>query len=60
MRSIAILLFVAGILHFFLQVPLVIAAGGAFVLWVIWKLKWIILGILGLEMLFGGGDGSDA
>ncbi|RAU19998.1 hypothetical protein CU669_20775 [Paramagnetospirillum kuznetsovii] len=61
MRSFAILLFLAGALHLFLQVPIIIAGCGALALWVLWKLKWVILGILGLEMLFGGGDsGSDA
>jgi len=37
-----------------------VAGGGALALWVLWKLKWVILGILGLEMLFGGDGGSDA
>jgi hypothetical protein len=60
MRSFVVLLFVAGLLHFFLHVPLLFAGVGALALWVLWKLKWIILGILGLEMLFGGGDGNDS
>ena len=49
MRSLAILLFLAGVLHLFLQVPIIIAAFGALALWILWKLKWVILGILGLE-----------
>ena len=32
-----------------------VAVVGAAILWVIWKAKWLILGILGLEALFGGG-----
>ena len=56
MKSLAILLFIAGVLHLALHVPLLFAAVGAFLLWVLWKLKWIILGIFGLEMLFGGGN----
>jgi len=28
-------------------------------LWIIWKLKWVILGIIGLEAFFGDrGDGA--
>jgi len=60
MRSLVVLLFLAGALHLLLQVPVIVAAGGAVVLWLLWKLKWIILGILGLDMLFGGGDGSNS
>lgn len=48
--------------HFVFQVPAdgsILVAGVATVsLWLIWKLRWIILGILGLEMLFGGNDGG--
>jgi len=60
MRSLAVLIFLAGGIHLYYQVPLAIAGGGAVVLWILWRLKWIILGILGLEMLFGGDGGSDA
>jgi len=59
MKSFVVLLFLAGALHAFLQVPLVVAGGGALLLWILWKLRWIILGLLGLEMLFGGGGGGD-
>ena len=51
MPSFIILLFLAGAAHFFLHLPLILAAGAAFVLWLLWKLKWIILGILGIDML---------
>ena len=50
-------------LHFVLMMPAQIAIAGAAVvtiaLWLLWKLKWIILGIIGLEEIFGGrGDGA--
>jgi len=52
------------IFHFLFQLPADASIVGAGILtvvfWVIWKMRWIILGILGLEMLFGGGgDGGD-
>jgi hypothetical protein len=56
MKSLIVLLFVAGALHMFVQVPVLVAVILALVLWVVWKLRWIVLGILGLEMLFGGGS----
>jgi hypothetical protein len=59
MRSLAVMLFLAGALHLGLHVPVLLALSGAVVLWVLWKLKWVILGIFGLEMLFGGGDGGN-
>lgn len=50
-------------LHFFLQLAPSFAIGAAaavtIVLWLLWKLKWIILGIIGLEEIFGG-RGDDA
>ena len=55
MKSLAVLLFLAGGLHLLLHVPAAAAGVGAIGLWVLWKLKWFILGLLGLEMLFGGG-----
>jgi hypothetical protein len=58
MRSLAVLVFLAGLLHLVLHVPLVVAGGGALALWLLWKLKWVILGLLGLDMLFGGGGGD--
>ncbi len=58
MRSLVILVFLAGLLHLFLHVPVVVAAGGALGLWLLWKLKWVLLGLLGLDMLFGGGGGD--
>jgi hypothetical protein len=50
-------------LHFGVLLPTQIAIFGALVLtallWVVWKLKWVILAIIGLEELFGGrGDGA--
>ena len=56
MKSFVVLFFLAASLHFFLHIPLALAAGGAMTLWIVWKLKYIILAVLGLEMLFGGGD----
>ena len=58
MRSFVVLFFVAACLNYFLQIPLLLTAVGALMIWVIWKLKYVILAILGLEMLFGGGDGG--
>lgn len=50
-------------LHFLLFLPAPIAIIGAalvtIALWLLWKLKWIILGIIGLEEIFGG-RGDDA
>jgi hypothetical protein len=37
------------------QLAIIGAAGLTVGLWIVWKLKWIILGIFGLEELFGGG-----
>jgi hypothetical protein len=58
MKSFAVLLFLAGVLHLGLHMPLLIAGGGALFLWILWKLKYVILALLGLEMLFGG-NGND-
>ncbi len=58
MRSFVVLFFLAAALHYFLHIPLALAGGGALVLWILWKLKYIILAILGLEMLFGGDNGG--
>ena len=50
-------------LHFGLLLPASFAIGAAavvtIVLWLLWKLKWVILGIIGLEEIFGG-RGDDA
>lgn len=59
MKSFAVLLFLAGIIHLGLHVPLAIAGGGALLLWILWKLKYVILALVGLDMLFGGNGGSD-
>jgi hypothetical protein len=50
-------------LHFLLLFPAPLAIAAAAIvtigLWLLWKLKWIILGIIGLEEIFGGrGDGA--
>ena len=50
-------------LHFLLFLPagvaIIAAAVVTIALWLLWKLKWIILGIIGLEEIFGGrGDGA--
>lgn len=58
-----ILLLAFAFLHFFLLLPVQFAIGAAaamtVVLWLLWKLKWVILGIIGLEEIFGG-RGDDA
>lgn len=38
------------------QMAIAIAGVVTVVLWLLWRLKWIILGIIGLEEFFGGGD----
>lgn len=47
-----------GLTHFILLMPTAFAVGVSAVftamLWVVWKLKWVILAIVGLESLFGG------
>jgi len=54
---------IAAALHLGLHLPIgfaiVVAVIGTAILWIVWKAKWLILGILGLETLFGGG-GDDA
>lgn len=56
MKSLVVLMVFAGLLHVGLHVPVLLAVMAAAMLWVLWKLKWVILGVLGLEMLFGGGS----
>jgi hypothetical protein len=57
-----ILLVLFGGLHLGLLLPTqaaIVGAGALTVgLWLVWKLKWIILGIIGLEEFFGGRDGT--
>ncbi len=45
-------------LNFPTQPSIVVAAVVTIGLWIIWKLKWVILGIIGLEEIFGGRDGN--
>ena len=50
-------------LHLGLLMPtqIAIVSAGALTVgvWLLWKLKWVILGIIGLEEFFGGrGDGA--
>jgi hypothetical protein len=57
------LILVFAALHFLLMLPaqLAIVLGGVLTLglWLLWKLKWVILGIIGLEEVFGGrGDSA--
>jgi hypothetical protein len=59
---ILLLILFAG-LHFLLFLPaafaIILAAIGTVALWLLWKLKWVILGIIGLEEIFGGrGDNA--
>jgi len=60
MSWLVILLAVFAGLHFGLLMPVQIAIVGATIftvgLWIVWKLKWVILGIIGLEELFGSRD----
>lgn len=45
-------------LFFPMQLAIICAAVATAALWLLWKLKWIILGIIGLEEIFGGRDDS--
>jgi len=60
MAWLIILLIVFAGLHFVLLLPTTMAIVCAAIicagLWLVWKLKWIILGIIGLEEIFGGRD----
>ncbi len=63
MPWLVILLVLFAGLHLGLLLPTQMAIIGAGIstvgLWLVWKLKWIILGIIGLEEFFGGrGDGD--
>ena len=62
MSWLVILLVLFSGLHFGLLLPTqmgIISAGVlTVVLCFVWKLKWLILGIFGLEEFFGGGDGG--
>jgi len=57
-----ILLLAFAFLHFMLFLPvqaaIIAAALATLMLWLLWKLKWIILGIIGLEEIFGGRNDS--
>jgi len=56
MKSFIIFLFVAGLLHFVLHLPVLFALFAMVLLWAVWKLRYIILAILGLEMLLSRRD----
>jgi len=60
MAWLVILLLAFAGLHFILLLPaqmaIICAAISTAALWLVWKLKWIILGIVGLEEIFGGRD----
>lgn len=58
MKSLVVLLFFAGALHYFLHLPVVFVLLPALGLWLAWKLRWIILGLIGLDLLLGGGGGG--
>jgi hypothetical protein len=63
MAWLVILLLSFAAFHFLLFVPIQLALIGALVLtavlWLVWKLKWVILAVIGLEELFGGrGDSA--
>jgi hypothetical protein len=63
MPMLIILVILFALLHFGLFLPtviaVIIAAVATVMLWILWKLKWVILGIIGLEEIFGGrGDSA--
>jgi len=57
MRFLVFLLILYAIFHvallFKLAFAVIIVAALTIGLWVLWRLKWVILGIFGLEELFG-------
>ncbi len=57
MRFLVFVLILVAIFHlaFLFKVAFAIILASALVLgfWVLWRLKWVILGIFGLEELFG-------
>lgn len=57
MAWLIILIFLFLALHFFLLVPTQLAIASAavltVVLWIFWRVKWILLAIIGLEEVFG-------
>jgi hypothetical protein len=47
------------VLHVAITAAIIVALVGAGILWLVWKLKWVLLAIFGLEEIFGGrGDGG--
>lgn len=53
------MLAVIGFLHVVLHIPLIIALAVMAVLWVIWKLKYIILAVIGLDFLLSRESSED-
>jgi len=57
MRFLVFLLILYAIFHlallFKMAFAVILAAALTIGLWVLWRLKWVILGIFGLEELFG-------
>jgi hypothetical protein len=57
MRFLVFLLILVAIFHlaFLIKLAFAVVLASALVigLWVLWRLKWVILGIFGLEELFG-------
>ncbi len=57
-----LLVVIAATLHLVLglAIGLAVIAGlfGAGLLWVVWKLRWVIAAIIGLEWLFGSSDSN--
>ncbi|MTJ80760.1 MAG: hypothetical protein F8N37_07060 [Telmatospirillum sp.] len=60
MPMLVVLVILFALFHFLLFLPtafaILLAAVSSVFLWLLWKLKWIILGIIGLEAVFGGRD----
>ncbi len=54
MPSLVVLIVIAALLHYGAHVAVLPLVLFVLVLWVLWRLKWVILAIFGLEMLFGG------
>ena len=56
MYGFAFLLGLIGALHLLVQIPLILATIIVAALWVVWKLRYVILAVVGLNYLFGRGS----
>lgn len=55
LSALAVALSILALIYWREIVTFLLVAGAA---WLIWRLKWLLLGVFGLEWLLGGGDGD--